>query len=66
MSLFQSHFGLILSVCKSRVLAPVNDNLSIPFWSDFIFFHASTTALAATSFQSHFGLILSKERAVER
>ena len=57
---FQSHYGLILSsYCNSRYF--VKNSLSIPLWSDFIYFWASAISHSPPfNFQSHYGLILSR------
>ncbi len=59
-AIFQSHFGLILSLCRN-VLHNVAPELSIPFWSDFISSHVILSPSLRRDFQSHFGLILSKD-----
>ena len=56
--IFQSHYGLILSIKKLSALQRDID-LSIPLWSDFIFKLVEECELEEESFQSHYGLILS-------
>ncbi len=57
-SIFQSHFGLILSGVRGSSFFP-RESLSIPFWSDFIVHTVSDKPGPVDYFQSHFGLILS-------